>query len=421
MRIIIIVDCYLPKVNAGTKLIYDLGVELSGRGNEVTILTPLETITGAFELEQVQLKTGQTMHVARVRTGQIKGASRMARACQEFLLSATMWRAAGPYLKAHPADLIIFYSPSIFFGTLVKRLKALWNCPAYLILRDIFPQWAVDAGLLKRNSLPWRFLRWKEQQQYLVADVIGVISPASLRYFATEFPQISAKQEVLHNWTATDEGELPRTDFRQLWGLQDKVVFVYGGNIGVAQDVDNLIRLAKNLEDEESICLILVGGGSESERIENVIRERNLRNIRIYPSLQPKAYLTMLSEFDVGLLSLDRRLTTHNVPGKLLGYLNCSLPVLASLNEGNDLFSILAEYRAGISLLNGDDEGLRSAALQLAANRELRERMGRGGRRLLEEKFSVGAAAEQILNSLEPETKRHSRWRVETPTRAMRS
>jgi glycosyltransferase involved in cell wall biosynthesis len=98
----------------------------------------------------------------------------------------------------------------------------------------------------------------------------------------------------------------------------------------------------------------------------------------------------------VGLVSLARTLSTHNVPGKALPYMYWSLPILASLNPGNDLVAVLRATEAGFAVESGDGEGLVAAARRLADDAGLRARMGRNARRLLEERFSAAAAARQI-------------------------
>jgi glycosyltransferase involved in cell wall biosynthesis len=183
-------------------------------------------------------------------------------------------------------------------------------------------------------------------------------------------------------------------------GLFNQIVFFFGGNVGIAQDIDNLLRLAASLAGDSRIFFLIVGEGSEARRLKATIAERRLTNIRMLPPVEQREYISMVSEFDVGLISLDRRLKNHNIPGKLLSYFYWGLPVLASINAGSDLFALLDGNQAGICVANGDDEGLRAAALRLANDPELRRRMGRNGRLLLEEKFSVESAAQQILQHL---------------------
>ena len=394
MRILILVDCYFPIYKSGAKQIHDLGAEFLRHGHEVTVLTTTHEISHDLE---VSMQRG--VCVARVRTPQIKGASNLRRGFNEIRISALVWRKAGGFLTKHPADLIVFYSPTIFLGALVSRLKAMWHCRSYLILRDIFPEWALNAGVLKRG-LTYRFFRKKEIEQYGAADIIGVQSEGDLEYFGRNFGLGRFRLEVLLNWTKLDESNPPKTEFRLRLGLVNRIVFFFGGNIGIAQDIDNLIRLAASLAGDSRIFFLIVGEGSEARRLEATIAERRLPNIRRLPPIEQREYISMVSEFDVGLISLDRRLKNHNIPGKLLSYFYSEIPVLASINAGSDLFALLEGNQAGICVANGDDEGLRAAALQLASDRDLRQRMGRNGRLLLEEKFTVESAAQQIMQHL---------------------
>jgi glycosyltransferase involved in cell wall biosynthesis len=371
---------------------HDMALEFHRQKHEVIVLTPSDRVSKKFEVTN---EFG--FQVVRIKTRNIKGAWRAFRAIEELRLSSVLWRHARPFLLEHPADLIVFYSPTIFWAPLVRRLKSLWHCPAYMILRDIFPAWAVDVGIL-RKGLIYYFFRRKEILQYEIADRIAVQSPANLEYFAREFQTQRYRLEVLYNWMSLQVDHLPQTNYRAQLGLQGKVVFVYGGNLGVAQDVDNIVRLAQGLAHHDHIRFLLVGEGSEVPRLKGLLAEKRLQNIQILQAVSPPEYLALLSEFDVGLLSLDQRLKTQNVPGKLLGYMYWSKPTLASINPGNDLFEILEEDQAGLCLLNGDDDGLCAAALRLANEPDLRCRMGKNARTLLERLFSVEAAVAQIMN-----------------------
>jgi glycosyltransferase involved in cell wall biosynthesis len=395
LRILILVDCYYPSPKSSAKLVHDLGVELHRRGNQVCVLTPSEMVS-----EPLTTSMEDGLLIARVKTGKIKGVNKTLRAMKEIQLSTNIWHKAKDFLCENRCDLILFYSPSIFFGSLVSKLKSRWGCPAYLILRDIFPEWALNARILKRG-LAYRFFRRMEAHQYQIADLIAVQSPGNLEYFAQAFPGKQFRLKVLYNWTLLNEPELPHTCWRTKIGLENKFVFVYGGNIGVAQDVDNLLRLAARLAPRADIHFLLVGSGSEVARLKNSISAQGLHNIHVLPAVNQDEYLSMISEFDAGLISLDARFKTHNIPGKLLSYLYWGLPVLASVNPGNDLFDLLNGNRAGFCLANGDHEELVTAAQQLVDRPALRSEMGRNARRLLEQSFSVKAAADQILSHLQ--------------------
>jgi len=394
MRILILIDCYLPGRKSGAKLIHDLGVEFLRSGHEVMILTTSHEIMRNFELS---VEDG--MRVARVKTNRIKGAFLPFRALREVRLSSFVWRKAGKFLRDNPADLIVSYSPTIFWGALVDRLKTLWRVPTYLILRDVFPEWAVDVGLLKRGFI-YRYFHRKAAEQYDHSDVIAVQSLGDLKYFKRNGARQPYRLKLLYNWTAMQEPGLAPGRHRVRLGLQDKVVFFYGGNLGVAQDAGNILRLASSVAGHPEIHFLLVGEGSEVSRLQRTIAENRLPNVLMLPPAEQHEYLSMVSEFDIGLVTLDRRLATHNIPGKLLSYMYWGIPILASVNPGNDLFELIAKGPAGFCLENGQDEQFRAAALELAGDAQLRAQMGRNARSLLEQTFSAAVAVQQILQNI---------------------
>lgn len=392
MRILLLVVYYLPSTMSSAKLIHDLAAEFHRLGHEPVVVAPDENI-----LTDTEITCKKGIKVLRVRTGKIKTAPRLTRGFNEASLSNTIWRKGKRFFEDNPCDLIIYYSPTIFFGSLVKRLKKLFSCPSYLVLRDIFPQWALDAGVLRRGMI-YNYFKFKERQNYEAADIIGVQSPANLSYFEEKGLDKQYRMEVLYNWATLHEGNIKPGGHRERLGLQGKVVFFYGGNIGVAQDMDNIIRLADNFRNESTAYFLLVGGGSEVSRLKAIIELKGLTNIAIHDAVGQQEYLSMLSEFDVGLISLDRGLRTQNFPGKLLGYMYQAMPILASINHGNDLKEILEGQQAGLVCMNGEDEIFAENAGKFLVNTDLRRQLGRNARVLMENTFSVSRAAGQILS-----------------------
>lgn len=395
MRILLIVVYYPPSETSAAQMMHALAREFARLGHKVVVATPSETSRQALTIEE---KDGIT--ILRIRVGALRRVGNVIRMWREGRISKAMWRHGQTFFRSNPCDLVVFYSPTIFFGELVQRLKAIWRCPSYLVLRDIFPKWAVDTGIL-REGVIYKYLKRKELEQYAVSDTIGVEAQGNLDYFDSEVPDVRHRVEVLHNWLDVSEAPAGRTNWRARLSLKKKIVFFYGGNLGKAQDLDNLLRLAWNVRMHESIHFLLVGSGSEEQRIrEKILREKML-NVTVLPPLSQREYLECLSEFDVGVICLDRRLTSHNFTGKLLGYVMCGKPVLASINPGNNLIAFLQKADVGLACINGEDEKLREAAILLASNPSLRERMGKSARALGETIFSVRSAADQILSHLE--------------------
>mgnify|MGYP002353415288 FL=1 len=144
-------------------------------------------------------------------------------------------------------------------------------------------------------------------EQYRAADVIGVQSPENLRYFRESERLSPFRSEVLYNWTTLNEENVPVSHYREKLGLEGKLVFFYGGNIGVAQDMDNILRLAESLRDHTEAFFLLVGEVRDAGRLRQTISDRGLANMLILDAVGQEEYLAMLSEFDIGLISLDRK------------------------------------------------------------------------------------------------------------------
>jgi glycosyltransferase involved in cell wall biosynthesis len=395
MRILLVVVYYPPNETSAAQMMHALAHEFARRGHKVIVATPSE-----HSRKSVRIEEEDGITVVRIRAGSLRQVGNSIRMWRECRISKTMWRHGERFFRNNHCDLVVFYSPTIFFGELVERLKEIWRCPSYLILRDIFPKWAIDTGIL-REGLVYKYLKRKELAQYAVSDMIGVEAPGDLTYFDSFVPDARDRVEVLHNWL--DVSMVPKSgaNWRSRLGLENKVVFFYGGNLGKAQDMDNLLRLALGLQARREIFFLMVGSGSEGSRIKGEILRNKMLNIRVLPPLPQKEYLECLSEFDVGLISLDRRLKSHNFTGKLLGYVMCGKPVLASINPGNDLMAFLQKADFGVACVNGDDEKLREAAIRLASDSLLRAEMGARARCLSETIFSVRGAAGQILSHLE--------------------
>jgi glycosyltransferase involved in cell wall biosynthesis len=393
MRIQILTQCYLPMTISGAKLIYDLATEMSRLGHEVFVVTPDDSLKRGIEISRED-----EVIVVRVKTRNIRHSNRIVRAIREIGLSRTIWNSARHFFETHPCDLVVYYSPTIFWSSLVNKLKALNRCGSYQILRDLFPQWAVDTGVIKPYGPIYWYFKRQETRLYGLSDVIGVQSPANLEYFSISPKRRRFKVEVLFNWASNVPRPKARGGWRGKLGLQDKVVFVYGGMLGVAQDAANLVRLAANLRDEKHVFFLLVGEGSEAGKVAREIDQRGLANIMVHPSVSQDDYLDILDECDVGLITLSRDLNTHNFPGKMLSYMQIGKPMLASINPGNDLGAILEGHEAGFVCNNGEDDLFSEYALRLANDPELRQRMGQNSLRLLGEKFNVSAAARQIIS-----------------------
>lgn len=221
MKLALIIDDYLPNsTRVGAKMFHELAQELVRRGHDVTVIAPDASLD-----KEVSYDTFEGIKTWRFKSGALKDVSKIQRAINETLLSFRAWTSLKKQIDHETFDGVIYYSPSIFWGHLVKKIKSRCNCPAYLILRDMFPQWVIDAGMLKAGSLIERYFRLFETNSYRQANRIGLMSEKNLEVFRVTNKSFPC--EVLHNWASLTPAELPLDymPLRNRLGLEDKVIF----------------------------------------------------------------------------------------------------------------------------------------------------------------------------------------------------
>ena len=392
MKICLIVDDYMPNsIKIAAKMMHELAIELNKQGHEITVLTPCNTISKSIDIINLD-----NINVYRFKVGAIKNVAKVKRAINETLLSYNAWKSCKNLLINDKHDLIIYYSPTIFFGPLIAKLKKLWNVPSYLILRDIFPQWTIDNGILKENSIITKYFEFFETINYKHADKIGLMSQKNLEWFNKKY-NLNNKTELLYNWASNTPLTTKINKYKKLYNLENKIVYFYGGNMGHAQDMMNIVRLAQNMKNHPDAHFVLVGAGDEVELIENKIIEDDIKNITLLPSVNQEEFKEMLSEFDIGLFTLNYNHQTHTFPGKLLGYMCESKPILGSVNPNNDLKDVIESANAGYISITGQDELLYENALMLL-DEKTRIDIGENANNLLDRLFTVKSIAKQILS-----------------------
>ena len=393
MNLLLVCDAYPPMRTSAAVHMHDLAVEFCKQGYEVTVLVPSSQ---ASTIETVQVN-GLT--ILRFHTLNTKDVSYIRRTIAEFIMPYLMYRQ----FKKLPSyscefDGIVWYSPTIFLGPLIRRLKGHFRCKSYLILRDLFPAWALDLGLIKKGPA-YFLLKWVESFLYRSADVIGVQAPGNLLYFKKMYKNLPARIEVLWTWAGFPVMK-PCSIIVSNTQLSGKKLFVYSGNMGVAQGMDILFDLAIRLKIRQDLGFIFVGRGSEVDRLRGKANELGLKNILFFDEINPDEVPALYSQCHIGLIALDPRHTTHNIPGKFLSYIASGLPVLANVNEGNDLVNLIINERIGKVVCNNSIDSLEQMALKLIA--EINQDCGLSFRcrQLALKLFSVDVAVRQIISGL---------------------
>lgn len=394
MRIALIADAYPPMRSSGAVQLRDLSQEFVRQGHDVTVIVPTHLISTPWALE-----TLEGVQVLRVKAMQTRDTPYVKRTLAELALSSFVRKGVEQSpLRDTKWDAVVWYSPTIFFGRAAAWLKKKSACPSYLIIRDIFPEWAVDLGLMSRGGLVHRFFKYFERVQYEAADTIGVQSPAGLPYFAEWKKQPGRRLEVLQNWLAPAKNVGCSISIAES-SLAGRRIFVYAGNMGTAQGMDMVLGLAERMRNRENIGFLLVGRGSDVARLKVIVADKGLQNVLFHDEIEPREVPGLLAQCHVGLVMLDPRHKTHNVPGKFLTYMQAGLPVLARINDGNDLAELIAEEGVGRAYVGHSADDFHQLALELCECID-REKMSVSAKTLSDRLYSSRAAVEQIVNGL---------------------
>jgi glycosyltransferase involved in cell wall biosynthesis len=395
MRVALIAVAYPPVRSSVAVQMRDLAVEFAAQGHQPVVLVPDDRIGRPWELENVD-----GVDVLRLRARRTRDIGYLLRTFNEFVLPWAMLRALRQSpLGSQRWDAVVWYSPSIFLGPLVRALKRASHCRSYLILRDIFPDWAADLGLMRRRSLAYRVLKRIERQQHEAADIIGIQAPSNRVYLSRLEGKPGTEIEVLWNWLAYAPNSGCTIDVSNT-RLAGRTILVYAGNMGVAQRLDALVDLADRLRYRRDIGFLFVGRGSEVPRLRSIAAERRLDNVLFHDEVDAKEIPGLLAQCHVGLLALDPRHRTHNIPGKFLAYLQAGLPILARVNANNDLVGLIKSEGVGRVDVGESLDSLQRIAEELAGNVSCREGMSERSRTLARKLFSPCTAVTQITMAL---------------------
>lgn len=393
MRIALIADTFPPLRTSGAVQLRDLSRELVRQGHHVTVLVPSSS-TERWTLEEID-----GVRILRLRAPETKGLGYIRRTIGEALMPFAMLRNLRRSAEAGKRwDAVVWYAPSIFLTPVAASLKRSSGCKAYLILRDIFPDWAVDMGLLRRG-LPYAFFKAVAWYQYKMADVIGVQTPGNCRYFADWAGGKGRQLEVLQNWLA-DAPDAGCSLSLEGTRLEGRKIFVYAGNMGVAQGMDILLDLAQRMAHRTDIGFLFVGRGTDSARLAALARDRSLTNVMFHDEIEPDEIPGLYARCHVGMVALDPRHTTHNIPGKFLTYMHSGLPVLANINAGNDLVKMIRSENVGRVCDDNSAEHLARLAEELVNSLDNDDGIRARCRALYARLFSPSVAATQIATAV---------------------
>lgn len=289
-------------------------------------------------------------------------------------------------LLAHDIDVVYLASTPPIQGVMGGLLKKMKGVPFVYNLQDIFPDSMAGTGLARKGGLIWKIGRLIENFTYKHADKIIVISEDFKKnIMAKGVPE--DKIVVIYNWVDQNKVvDVPREENKlfDAYGLdRSKFYITYNGNIGLTQNMDMLLDVAKELQNEyEDIHFVLVGNGAYLDVVKRKVADQQLDNVHLLPFQPYEDISHVFSLGDASLVISKPGVGANSVPSKTWSIMSASRPVLANFDE-NELKSIVENNHCGIFTKAGDKDAFKESILTLYNHRELCKEYGYNGRKFV--------------------------------------
>lgn len=332
----------------------DLMRMFKNEGHDVYIVMPCERREG----KPTSCTEKNGVHYLSVRTLNVQKTNVIEKGLGQVSLEYLYMNAIKKHFGNVKFDLITYSTPPITFTKVIEWAKRQNpEAKTYLQLKDIFPQNAVDLGMLNTHGvkgLLYKQFRKKEEKLYAISDHIGCMSPANVQFVLKNNPHIDQKKvEVCPNSVEL----APRTELSddvkkailKKYNLPtDRPIFIYGGNLGKPQGIPYLIECLEANKDRNDCHFLVVGTGFEYPRIEKWYKDSNPQAVTLLPGLPKEDYDKLVQACHIGIICLDYRFTIPNFPSRLLSYLEYKMPVLVATDSNCDMGAIAEENKFGV-------------------------------------------------------------------------
>lgn len=388
----------------------DLMREFLKHQHNVYIVSPSERRCGMSTqiIEDDGDQLHKQVHILKIKTGNIQKTNVIEKGISTLLLEYQLKHGIKKYFKKIHFDLILYSTPPITLIKPIKYVKHRDNAKSYLMLKDIFPQNAVDLGMLKKTGVKgvlYKYFRSKERKLYAVSDNIGCMSPANKSYLIKHNPHVDRdKVDICPNSievidTSVDEQE--RFNMRKKYGIpQDKIVFVYGGNLGKPQGIEFLIKCLKSQKNNDKVYFLIAGSGTEYHKLRKFVIDEKQENVKIMSQLPKNDYDKMVGSCDVGMIFLDHRFTIPNFPSRLLAYMQAGLPVLACTDCNTDIGKFIVDSNIGLWCESNNTSSFTDVVNKFLISKKENFLMGINSFNQLKAHFSVEYSYQTIVEGM---------------------
>ncbi|MEF9946667.1 MAG: glycosyltransferase family 4 protein [Lachnospiraceae bacterium] len=322
----------------------DLMREFVKNNHQVYIVSPSERC----KKEETRLIYNKDCNILKVKIGNIQKTNLIEKGISTLQIETQFKAVIIKYFSNVKFDLILYSTPPITFAKVISYIKYRDGAQSYLLLKDIFPQNAVDLGMFSKKNPIYTFFRMKEKKLYALSDYIGCMSLANVDYVLQHNPGIDPG--IIHVSPNTIEIIDKVTDRSRSMELRGKygiplncTVFVYGGNLGKPQGIPFLIDCLKANAGRNDRFFVICGTGTEYLKLEKYIDVEKPKHVLLIAGLPKDEYEDFIKACDVGLIFLDHRFTIPNFPSRLLSYMQNQMPVLACTDPNTDVGTVITK------------------------------------------------------------------------------
>ena len=380
----------------------DLLREFMKNGHEIYVVSSSEKRNN----EQTRLIHEEHCHILKVKVGNITKSGLIEKGIATLLIETQFKNAIKRYFSDISFDLILYSTPPITLVNAIRAVKKRDNAATYLLLKDIFPQNALDIGLLSKKGLKgiiYSVFRIKEKKLYAISDHIGCMSPANVRYLLEHNAEIeSSIVEVCPNSIDIQDMRISldeREAMRKKYDIPiDSTVFVYGGNLGKPQGIDFLIQCLQSQKSKSNVFFLVVGDGTEYNNIQQFLVEEVPQNVKLLKRLPKDDYDKLVAACDVGMIFLDKRFTIPNFPSRLLAYMQAALPIVACTDKNTDIGQIITDANCGWWCESSEVKDFDNIVERILSD-DIKVK-GENGKEFLESHYSVTTAYEIIKRAM---------------------
>ncbi|MBM3250693.1 MAG: glycosyltransferase family 4 protein [Candidatus Nealsonbacteria bacterium] len=399
MRILLITANYYPEIRSIAMMCKELAEELVSRGHKVTVLTnwPRHNLPGGISPESFKIETEENgVRVLRVKALPIHRINYYIRGIAQITSPFLFLRILKKRIR-EKIDKVIIYSPPIFLARMGAILKRKHKACVLLNVQDIFPQNAIDLGIL-RNKLLIKYFERVEYNAYRAADVLTTCTEGARQFLINHKMVPPEKVFAIYNWIDFGPYEKARpAGFRSRYGLNGKFVIVFAGVMGPSQGLEYVIGTAREVADCKDIVFLLLGDGTSRPCLEKIAKRYMLKNVRFGDFVSPRDYPSLLKEMDVGLIALEKNCKTPTIPGKFFGFAAAKLPILAFLNQESEGHKIIKEAKCGYSIIPECVKSGAKLVRRMRDERQMFKYFGENGYNYAKTRFSK----EKCINKIE--------------------